>query len=27
MFNRGVLHDNAGEAAQALRCYKDLLRT
>lgn len=27
MFNRGVLHDNAGEAGQALRCYKDLLRT
>lgn len=26
MFNRGVLHDNAGEAGQALRCYKDLLR-
>lgn len=26
MFNRGVLHDNMGEAGPALKCYKDLLR-
>ena len=25
-FNRGVLYENMGEAAAALRCYKDLLR-